>query len=100
MPSSIPRISEDQRAVAACRRRFSASFKQDALRLVTHEGYTLAAAAKAVGVSDKTLRGWRDKLLPPPEPCGPPGGPASRSWSVRTGVCARRCAERSWSVRF
>ena len=52
------------------RRRFSEEFKRDAVRLVVEEGYTLKAAASAVGVSDQTLRAWHAKFVPPPAPCG------------------------------
>jgi transposase len=45
-------------------------FKRDAVRLVIEEQYTFAAAAKAVGVSTKSLRGWHQKLAPQPTPCG------------------------------
>jgi len=37
---------------------FSEPFKADAVRLVTHERYTIAQAAAAVGVSEKSLRQW------------------------------------------
>jgi len=40
------------------------------VRLVVEEQYTFKAAAKAVGVSEKSLRGWHKRLAPPPEPCG------------------------------
>ena len=46
--------------------RRSEEFKRDAVRLVVDEGYTFAAAAKAVGVSDQTLRLWRKKFGPAP----------------------------------
>jgi hypothetical protein len=36
--------------------RHSEEFKREAVRLVTEQHYTFAAAAKAVGVSDQTLR--------------------------------------------
>jgi len=63
--------SSKQDAVAAsASRRRSEEFKRDAVRLVTEEGYTFAAAAKAVGVSEQTLRTWRKKFGPPPKPCG------------------------------
>jgi transposase len=51
-------------------RRFSEEFKRDAVRLVVEEGYTLKAAATAVGVSDQSLRAWHAKYAPQPEPCG------------------------------
>ena len=52
------------------RRRFSDDFKRDAVRLVVEEKYTFAAAAKAVGVSAKSLRDWHQKFAPQPTPCG------------------------------
>ena len=52
------------------KRRFSEEFKRDAVRLVVEEGYTFKSAAKAVGVSVKSLRDWHAKFAPEPEPCG------------------------------
>jgi transposase len=52
------------------RRSFSEDFKRDAVRLVVEEKYTFAAAAKAVGVSTKSLRDWHKMYAPHPEPCG------------------------------
>ena len=46
-------------------RRYSEPFKADAVRLVTHERYTFAKAAKAVGVSEKSLRDWHRRLASP-----------------------------------
>jgi transposase len=51
-------------------RRFSEDFKRDAVRLVVEEKYTFAAAAKAVGVSTKSLRDWHQQFAPEPTPCG------------------------------
>jgi|SRR5882672_981638 len=48
------------------RRRFSAEFKQDAVRLVVSEEYSFQAAATAVGVCEQTLRHWHAKLAPKP----------------------------------
>ena len=44
------------------------------MRLVTEEGYSLAAAAKAVGVSQPSLKAWVAKFGPPPRE---PGSDAS-----------------------
>jgi transposase-like protein len=49
--------------------RFADDFKRDAVRLVVDEKYSFAAAAKAVGVSAKSLRTWHKKFAPPIEPC-------------------------------
>lgn len=63
-------MSESNEGVSPNRRRFSESFKRDAVRLVVDEGYTFTAAASAVGVSSKSLRDWHAKFAPPPEPIG------------------------------
>lgn len=52
------------------RRRFSEEFKRDAVNLVVKQGYSFKAAADAVGVADRSLREWHEKLAPEPEPCG------------------------------
>ena len=52
------------------RRTFSEEFKRDAVNLVVVEGYTIAAAAKAINVLDGSLREWHRKFAPEPEPCG------------------------------
>jgi len=62
--------SSNRQTTSPNRRRFSDDFKHDAVRLVVDEQYTFKAAAKAVGVSEKSLRDWHKQLAPPPEPCG------------------------------
>ena len=57
-------------------RRYSEQFKRDALRLITHEHYSFPAAAKAVGVSEKSMRDWYAKFHPPIEP-SPDGASAT-----------------------
>lgn len=52
------------------RRVFSEEFKQDAVRLVVNEDYSFAAAARAVGVGEQSLRKWHARLAPKPAPCG------------------------------
>ncbi|MBC7854507.1 MAG: transposase [Pirellulaceae bacterium] len=51
-------------------RVFSEAFKQDAVRLVVSENYTFAAAAKAVGIGEQSLRKWPARQAPKPERCG------------------------------
>ena len=55
------------------RRRFTESFKRDAVGLVTHERYRFKAAAQAVGVSDNSLRQWHKQYASQPQPCGQDG---------------------------
>ena len=61
-----------QKQVPAVRakRVFTEEFKVDAVRLVSVEGYTIAAAAKSVGVGEPSLRKWHARLAPQPTPCG------------------------------
>lgn len=63
-------MSQTKAEVPRKRRVFSEEFKQDAVRLVVHEGYSFAAAAQAVGVGEQSLRKWHARLAPKPEPCG------------------------------
>ena len=51
------------------RRTFSDEFKQDAVNLVVKQGYSFAAAAKAVDVSSRSPREWHAQLAPEPEAC-------------------------------
>ena len=61
-----------QKQVPAVRakRVFTEEFKVDAVRLVSVEGYTIASAAKSVGVGEQSLRKWHARLAPQPTPCG------------------------------
>ncbi len=49
---------------------FPDDFKQDVVRLVVEEEYSFKAAAKAVGVSENSLRAWHKKFAPAPKACG------------------------------
>jgi transposase len=69
-PTSSSSLPPNSRATAPSGRRYSDTFKQDALRLITQEGYGFAAAARTLGVSEKTLREWHKKFVPAPSPCG------------------------------
>ncbi|GAA4467892.1 transposase [Novipirellula rosea] len=51
------------------RRSFSPEFKRDSVDLIVKQGYSLKAAADAVGVEVRTLRDWHEKLASTPEPC-------------------------------
>lgn len=52
------------------RRTFDREFKQAAIDLVVKQGYTIVAAAKAVGVSANTVYSWHRQLAPKPQACG------------------------------
>ena len=40
------------------RRKFTREFKLSAVRLVNQQGYTIAAAAKSLGIDPASVRGW------------------------------------------
>lgn len=40
------------------RRKFNREFKVSAVQLVNHQGYSIAEAAKSLGVDPNSLRGW------------------------------------------
>ena len=46
------------------RKTYSESFKRDAIKLMTEQGYSLSKASKALGVSQQTLSNWKKTLLP------------------------------------
>jgi transposase len=70
MSESKARMSPVREGPSPNGRRFMEDFKRDAVRLVVDEQYTFKAAAKAVGVSEKSLRDWHKRFAPPPRPCG------------------------------
>ena len=49
-------MSQRKSSESSKRRVFSEEFKQDAVRLVAREGYSLAASALTVGVDESSLR--------------------------------------------
>jgi len=49
-------------------KRYDATFKRDAVELLLSSGKPLKALALELGVSDVTLRSWRDRHLAKTEP--------------------------------
>ena len=49
------------------RKRYDREFKASAVKMVTEQGYTVAQAAKSLGVTAQSLRGWRERLAPAPQ---------------------------------
>lgn len=43
------------------RRKFTREFKISAVKLVNEQGYTIAAAAKSLGIDPANVRGWVGK---------------------------------------
>jgi transposase-like protein len=45
--------------MARKRTKYTLEFKQEAVRLVTHEGMTFAQVVQDLGVNKSTIRDWR-----------------------------------------
>ena len=41
------------------RRTYTAEFKTEAVKLVTEQGYSVAEAARSLGISENLIRNWR-----------------------------------------
>ena len=63
-------MEKKEHDAAQRRRSYDDTFRRDAVRLVSEEGYTFKAAAVAVNVSEQSLRVWYAKLVPAAPPCG------------------------------
>ena len=46
------------------RKTYNESFKREAVKLLTDQGYSLSQASKALGVSAMTLSNWKKTLVP------------------------------------
>lgn len=42
-------------------RKYTDEFREEAVALVTQQGYTVAEAAKSLGISTKLIYNWKDK---------------------------------------
>jgi transposase len=62
------------------RRNYTREFKLSAVQLVKEQGYSIAQAAKSLGVDDASVRYWTQKLGKEV------GGPASGEAALRTEV--------------
>ncbi|SEL81876.1 transposase [Colwellia chukchiensis] len=43
-------------------RNYTDEFREEAVKLVTEQGYTVTEAAKSLGITTKLLYNWKDKL--------------------------------------
>jgi transposase len=48
--------------MARTRRTYTPEFKTEAVKLVTEQGYSVAEAARSLGLSDNLLRNWKQAL--------------------------------------
>ena len=48
--------------MARTRRTYTAEFKAEAVKLVTEQGYSVAEAARSLGLSENLIRNWKQAL--------------------------------------
>ena len=48
--------------MARIRRTYTPEFKTEAVKLLTEQGYSVAEAARSLGLSDNLLRNWKQAL--------------------------------------
>ena len=48
--------------MARTRRTYTPEFKAEAVKLVTEQGYSVAEAARSLGLSENLIRNWRQAL--------------------------------------
>ncbi len=56
------------------RRTFTPEFKAEAVRLVTEQGYSIAEAARSLGLRENLIRNWRRALEAQGDHAGPGHG--------------------------
>ena len=52
------------------RRTYTPEFKVEAVKLVTEQGYSVAEAARSLGISENLIRNWKHAALPRHIPAG------------------------------
>jgi transposase len=60
--------------MARTRRTYTPEFKIEAVKLVTEKGYSVAEAARSLGISENLLRLWKQALLDKGEHAFPGNG--------------------------
>src|ERR1700722_16235105 len=63
--------------MARMRRTYTPEFKAGAVRLVTEQGYSVAEAARSLGLSDNLIRNWKQALAAQGEQAFPGRGKLS-----------------------
>ena len=48
--------------MARTRRTYTPEFKAEAVKLVTEQGYSIAEAARSLGIKDNLIRNWKQTL--------------------------------------
>ena len=48
--------------MARVRRTYTVEFKTEAVKLVTEQGYSVAEAARSLGISENLIRNWKQAL--------------------------------------
>ena len=60
--------------MARKRRTYTPEFKAEAVKLVTEQGYSVAEAARSLGIHETLLRSWKQALEKQPDQAFPGNG--------------------------
>ena len=63
MSKSLSMSNRASTSTARVRRVFSEEFKRDAVSLVTDQGYSLAEAARSLGLHPNLIRKWKQNFM-------------------------------------
>ena len=81
--------------MAKKRRTYTPEFKAEAVKLVTEKGYSVAEAARSLGIGETLLRSWKQALQTQGDQAFPGHGklpPSRRNCAAcgpRTSACGR-----------
>ena len=65
--------------MARTRRTYTPEFKAEAVKLVTEQGYSVAEAARFLGISENLIRSWKQALQGKGDQAFPGHGRRNRS---------------------
>ena len=80
--------------MAKSRRTYTAEFKAEAVKLVTEQGYSVAEAARSLGLNDNLLRNWKQAFETKGEQAFP--GRANSPPSRRNSAASAPRTSDSW----
>src|SRR5215467_12606235 len=74
--------------MARTRRTYTPEFKAEAVKLITQQGYSVAEAARSLGICDNLLRNWKQALETQGEQAFPGRGKLSPFEEENRRLCA------------
>src|SRR5205807_4841168 len=79
-----PTLFRSRSSMAKSGRTYTPAFKAEAVKLVTQQGYSVAKAARSLGVHETVLRSWKQALQAKGDQAAASGGNPALSRSEGT----------------